>query len=131
MGFCLCCPDSIVRTSYTRYIRFKHAVFQTSILLHIPLDCYNKKVFRIFIDGLTILSLVEGVINSDRRSLAKAITIIDNNEPESHELIKEIFSMTRGAKTVGFTGAPGAGKSSLIGKLISYFQQLGHKTAGT
>lgn len=129
MGFCLCCPDSIVRTSYTRYIRFKHAVFQTSILLYIPLDCYSKKLFRIFIDGLTILSLVEGVINSDRRSLAKAITIIDNNEPESHELIKEIFSMTGGAKTVGFTGAPGAGKSSLIGKLISYFQQLGHKTA--
>lgn len=75
------------------------------------------------------MSLAKGIINSDRRSLAKAISIIDNDEPESHELIKEIFGLTGAAKTVGFTGPAGAGKSSLIGKLVSYFQQLGHKTA--
>jgi LAO/AO transport system kinase len=75
------------------------------------------------------LHLAKGIINSDPRSLAKAISIIDNNEPEAHDLIKAIFNMTGGARTVGFTGAAGAGKSSLIGKLINHFQQLGHKTA--
>jgi LAO/AO transport system kinase len=75
------------------------------------------------------LYLAEGIIKSDPRSLAKAISIIDNDEPEAHDLIKAIFRMTGGARTIGFTGPAGAGKSSLIGKLISHFQQLGFKTA--
>jgi LAO/AO transport system kinase len=75
------------------------------------------------------LHLADGIVKSDPRSLARAISIIDNNEPEAHDLIKAIFNMTGGARTVGFTGPAGAGKSSLIGKLISYFQELGHKIA--
>ncbi|HEY7570900.1 MAG TPA: methylmalonyl Co-A mutase-associated GTPase MeaB [Nitrososphaeraceae archaeon] len=75
------------------------------------------------------MHLAEGISNSDPRSLARAISIVDNNEPEAHDLIKAIFNMTGGARTVGFTGPAGAGKSSLIGKLISYFQELGQKIA--
>jgi LAO/AO transport system kinase len=89
----------------------------------------SKKVFRIFFHALTRLHLAEGISNSDPRSLARAISIVDNNEPEAHDLIKAIFNMTGGARTVGFTGPAGAGKSSLIGKLISYFQELGQKIA--
>ena len=89
----------------------------------------SKKVFRIFLHALTILYLAEGIVNSDPRSLARAISMIDNNEPDAHDLIKAIFNMTGGARTVGFTGPAGAGKSSLIGKLIAHFQELGHKTA--
>jgi len=55
--------------------------------------------------------------------------MIDNDEPDSHQLIREIFSKTGRAKTVGFTGHGGAGKSSLIGRLISEFQVLGYKVA--
>ena len=89
----------------------------------------QQKVFRIFIYAYAVLYLAEGIVKSDPRSLAKAISIIDNDEPEAHDLIKAIFNMTGGARTIGFTGAAGAGKSSLIGKLISHFQQLGYKTA--
>jgi LAO/AO transport system kinase len=44
-------------------------------------------------------------------------------------ILRQIFSKTGNAKTVGFTGAAGAGKSSLIEKLVPFFQNLGYKIA--
>jgi LAO/AO transport system kinase len=76
-----------------------------------------------------MLPLVKGLLEGERRSLAKAISIIDNDEPDSHEIIREIFSKTGKTRTVGFTGPAGAGKSSLIGKLIPNLQALGYKVA--
>lgn len=76
-----------------------------------------------------MLPIVEGLLKGDRRSLARAISIVDNREPESRRIIKEIFGRTGGAKTVGFTGPGGAGKSSLLGKLIPECQALGYKVA--
>lgn len=73
--------------------------------------------------------IVEGLLSGDRRSVARAISIIDNDEPESRQIIREIFSRTGAAKTVGFTGPGGAGKSSLIGALIPHCQALGYKVA--
>nr|MDQ5876725.1 methylmalonyl Co-A mutase-associated GTPase MeaB [Thermoproteota archaeon] len=60
---------------------------------------------------------------------ARAISIVDNDEPESREIIKQIFSKTGNIRTVGFTGPGGAGKSSLVGKLIPEFQALRYKVA--
>ncbi len=75
-------------------------------------------------------SIVKGVIEGERRALARAISIIDNNEPESREIIREIFTKTAtNVKTVGFTGPGGAGKSSLVGKLIPECQALGYHVA--
>lgn len=76
-----------------------------------------------------MLPIVEGLLKGDRRSLARAISIVDNREPESRQIIKEIFGKTGDAKTVGFTGPGGAGKSSLLGKLIPECQALGYKVA--
>src|ERR687883_1014361 len=76
-----------------------------------------------------MLAIVKGLLAGERRALARAISIVDNDEPESHEIIKQIFSMTGKARTVGFTGPGGAGKSSLIGKLIPECQALGYKVA--
>jgi LAO/AO transport system kinase len=73
--------------------------------------------------------IVEGLLSGDRRSVARAISIIDNDEPESRQIIREIFSRTGAAKTVGFTGPGGSGKSSLIGALIPHCQALGYKVA--
>ena len=56
--------------------------------------------------------------SGDRRALARAISIVDNDEEQSHVLLREIFPQTGKARTIGFTGAAGAGKSTLIGKLI-------------
>jgi LAO/AO transport system kinase len=76
-----------------------------------------------------VLPVVKGLLAGERRALAKAISIVDNDEPESREIIKQIFSKTGNIKTVGFTGPGGAGKSSLVGKLIPEYQALGYKVA--
>jgi len=73
--------------------------------------------------------IVKGLISGERRSLARAISIVDNDEPESREIIREIFQKTGSARTVGFTGPGGAGKSSLVGKLIPECQALGYRVA--
>jgi LAO/AO transport system kinase len=76
-----------------------------------------------------MLTIVKRLLEGERRSLARAISIIDNEEPDSHIIIRQIFDKTGNAKTVGFTGGGGAGKSSIIGKLIPEFQALGYKVA--
>jgi LAO/AO transport system kinase len=76
-----------------------------------------------------MLPIVDGLLKGDRRSLARAISIVDNDEPESRQIIREIFARTGKARTVGFTGPGGAGKSSLVGGLIPHFQTLGYKVA--
>ncbi|HYY65638.1 MAG TPA: methylmalonyl Co-A mutase-associated GTPase MeaB [Nitrososphaeraceae archaeon] len=76
-----------------------------------------------------MLTIVKRLLEGERRSLARAISIIDNEEPDSHIIIRQIFNKTGNAKTVGFTGGGGAGKSSIIGKLIPEFQALGYKVA--
>jgi len=76
-----------------------------------------------------VLPLVKSLLAGERRALARAISIVDNDEPESRVIIKQIFAKTGKAKTVGFTGPGGAGKSSLVGKLIPECQALGYKVA--
>jgi LAO/AO transport system kinase len=76
-----------------------------------------------------MLPIVKGLLTGERRALARAISVIDNDYLESHEIIREIFSKTGKARTVGFTGSGGAGKSSLIGRLIPECQALGYKVA--
>ena len=76
-----------------------------------------------------MLPIVKGLLAGERRALARAISIVDNDEPESREIIKQIFSKTGNIRTVGLTGPGGAGKSSLVGKLIPECQALGYKVA--
>jgi LAO/AO transport system kinase len=76
-----------------------------------------------------MLPIVKGILEGERRSLSRAISIIDNNEPDSKIILKQIFNKTGNAKTLGFTGPGGAGKSSLIGKLIPELQVMGYKMA--
>ncbi|HZA07439.1 MAG TPA: methylmalonyl Co-A mutase-associated GTPase MeaB, partial [Nitrososphaeraceae archaeon] len=76
-----------------------------------------------------MLPVVKGLLEGERRSLARAISIVDNCEPDSQTIIREIFSKTGNVRTVGFTGAAGSGKSSLIGKLVPNFQAVGYRVA--
>src|ERR1044072_5937763 len=62
-------------------------------------------------------SLAERLLGGDRRALARAITLIENDDPAGWELVREVYPRTGKARIVGFTGPPGVGKSSLIGAL--------------
>lgn len=70
--------------------------------------------------------LAERILNKDERALARAITYIENDHPEKLELMKDLHRLAGKAHYVGLTGSPGAGKSSLVNRLISHLRALGH-----
>lgn len=67
--------------------------------------------------------IANGVLKGDRRSIAKAITVIENNMPEAQGLIAKIYPHTGKAHVIGLTGAAGAGKSTLIEKIVREYRQ--------
>ncbi|MEM3623517.1 MAG: methylmalonyl Co-A mutase-associated GTPase MeaB [Candidatus Bathyarchaeia archaeon] len=76
-----------------------------------------------------IEELAQGVLAGDRRSIAKAITIIENDAPEAKRLIAKIYPHTGKAHIIGLTGPGGSGKSTLIEKIVREYRQRG-KTVG-
>ena len=75
----------------------------------------------------TIEETAKGVLEGKRRSIARAITIIENNDPESRDLIAQIYPHTGKAHIIGLTGAGGAGKSTLIEKMVKEYRRRGKK----
>ncbi len=67
--------------------------------------------------------LVERLLSGDRRALARVISKIERGDPETHEIISEIYPRTGNAPSVGFTGPPGVGKSSIMAKLIELYRE--------
>src|SRR3954468_5058840 len=61
--------------------------------------------------------LAQRLLDGDRRALARAITLVESDDPRGWELVREVYPKTGKARIVGLTGAPGAGKSTLIGAL--------------
>jgi LAO/AO transport system kinase len=58
--------------------------------------------------------LAQRLLDGDRRALARAITLVENDDPEGWELVRAIYPKTGNAAIVGFTGPPGVGKSTLM-----------------
>jgi LAO/AO transport system kinase len=73
----------------------------------------------------TLASLSDQILAGDARALARAATAIENRKPEAEELLKELFSRTGRATVIGITGAPGAGKSSLVDQFIRELRREG------
>jgi LAO/AO transport system kinase len=68
----------------------------------------------------TLETLSAGIREGDRRALARAITLVENRDPLSYELVRELYPGTGSAFVVGVTGPPGVGKSSLISALVRH-----------
>jgi LAO/AO transport system kinase len=62
-------------------------------------------------------TLAQRLLDGDRRALARAITLVENEDPDGYEIVREIYPKTGRAAVFGFTGPPGVGKSTLIGAL--------------
>jgi LAO/AO transport system kinase len=62
-------------------------------------------------------TLAQRLLDGDKRALARAITLVESDDPAGWELVREVYPHTGKASIVGLTGAPGAGKSTLIGAL--------------
>jgi LAO/AO transport system kinase len=70
--------------------------------------------------GRTAADLAERLLAGDKRALARAISLVENDEPEGWALVREVYPHTGNASVVGFTGPPGVGKSTLIGRLVEH-----------
>jgi LAO/AO transport system kinase len=79
--------------------------------------------------GRTAADLAERLLAGDRRALARAISLVENDDPEGWALVREVYPRTGRAQVVGFTGPPGVGKSTLIGRLIEGARGAGRSVA--
>jgi LAO/AO transport system kinase len=72
-------------------------------------------------------NLSERVSSGEMAAVARAISKIEDGSAGAAALMKEIYQRSRGALVIGITGAPGAGKSSLVDKLALLYRQRGER----
>ncbi len=73
--------------------------------------------------------LAQRLLDGDRRALARAISLVEDDRPEGWELVRAVYPHTGAAAVAGFTGPPGVGKSTLIGALTRERRDAG-RTVG-
>jgi LAO/AO transport system kinase len=74
---------------------------------------------------VTGTDLAQRVLSGDMRSVARAMRLVDDRAPGSIELLKALWPHTGKAYVLGVTGNPGAGKSTLVDRLIEVYRGRG------
>jgi LAO/AO transport system kinase len=74
-------------------------------------------------------TLAARLLAGDKRALARGISLVEDDDPEGWELVRAVYPHTGKAAVVGFTGPPGAGKSTLIGALVRHQRALDRSVA--
>jgi LAO/AO transport system kinase len=74
-------------------------------------------------------TLLERFGRREMGALARLITMLENRAPESSVILERIYSATGRAQVIGITGPPGAGKSTLVNRLIAKYRGLGKSVA--
>src|SRR5262249_8129517 len=72
-------------------------------------------------------SLADSVLAGDVRAVARAISLVEADRPEAPPLLKALFPHAARAVTIGVTGPPGAGKSTLVDQLTARLRAQGRK----
>jgi LAO/AO transport system kinase len=70
-------------------------------------------------------TLAARVVAGDPRAMARAISLVEDESPAAADLVREIFGRSGRAYLIGVTGPPGAGKSTLVDRLIGALRQQG------
>jgi len=73
------------------------------------------------------IKLVDKMLGGDRLALARLITMVESRHPSVLEILKGINPKTGRAYTIGVTGPPGAGKSTLVNEVIQAFRKKDNK----
>src|ERR1044071_4648478 len=73
------------------------------------------------------MSSTEKILSGDKRSIARAISTVEDAGADATDLLKELFPHTGNALIVGVTGAPGAGKSTLVDRLAAHHRGEGRR----
>jgi len=76
---------------------------------------------------INVNELVQKVFAGETRSIARAITAVESGSDKAGEIMKAVFPKTGNAVIIGITGAPGAGKSSLVDKLALHYKEKGER----
>ena len=71
-------------------------------------------------------TLVQGALNGERLAIARLISLVEDGGAELGAVMKDLYPRTGNAYSIGITGAPGAGKSTLTEKLIGRARRDGH-----
>ncbi len=74
-------------------------------------------------------NLATRVLAGEPRAIARAISLIEDEEPASADLVRAIFAQTGRAYLIGVTGPPGAGKSTLVDRLVTNLRTQGPQSA--
>ncbi len=77
----------------------------------------------------TAEATVQSILSGDLRALARAITTVENRDPQADELLKQLFPHSGRALVLGVTGSPGAGKSTLVDRMAAAYRRQ-EKTVG-
>jgi LAO/AO transport system kinase len=76
---------------------------------------------------LTLESISKEILAGDKRSLARAISIVEDGGAEASYLVRKLFPLSGKAHLIGVTGSPGVGKSTLVDALITTIRAAGLK----
>ena len=77
--------------------------------------------------GISLAEWVERICAGDRRAVAQAMTLVERRDPFSVELLRALFHKAGRAYVIGITGAPGAGKRTLLEKLAAEYRRKGKR----